>query len=69
MKYNEDKILKECLDYIKSSYGQHYAQVKEGVQVQDLLRSCGIIKIFAKQMQLNILQGLVKRMVEIGLTY
>ena len=48
MKYNEDKILKECLDYIKSTYGQHYAQVKEGVQVQDLLRSCGIDKDFCE---------------------
>ena len=32
MKYNEDKILKECLDYIKSTYGQHYAQVSKGTQ-------------------------------------
>tara|TARA_E500000318_G_C3364356_1_gene135940 strand:+ start:197 stop:472 length:276 start_codon:yes stop_codon:yes gene_type:complete len=48
MKYNEDKILKECLDYIKSTYGQHYAQVKEGVQVQDLLRSVGIDKDFCQ---------------------
>ena len=48
MKYNEDIILKEIGDYIKSTYGQHYAQVKEGVQVQDLLRSCGIDKDFCQ---------------------
>ena len=48
MKYNEDKILKEIETYIKSTYGQHYAQVKEGVQVQDLLRSCGIDKDFCQ---------------------
>jgi len=48
MKYNEDVILKEIGDYIKSTYGQHYAQVKEGVQVQDLLRSCGIDKDFCQ---------------------
>tara|TARA_B100001094_G_scaffold174924_1_gene169102 strand:+ start:427 stop:702 length:276 start_codon:yes stop_codon:yes gene_type:complete len=48
MKYNEDKILKEVGDYIKSTYGEHYAQVKEGVQVQDLLRSCGIDKDFCQ---------------------
>ena len=48
MKYNEDKILKEIGDYVKSTYGQHYAQVKEGVQVQDLLRSCGIDKDFCQ---------------------
>jgi hypothetical protein len=46
MKYNEDKILKEIGDYIQSTYGQHYAQVQDGVQVQDLLRSCGIDKDF-----------------------
>ena len=48
MKYNEDKILKEVGDYIKSTYGQHYAQVKGGVQVQDLLRSVGIDKDFCQ---------------------
>ena len=69
MKYNEDVILKEIGDYIKSTYGQHYAQVKEGVQVQDLLRSCGIDKDFVKPMQSNTLQGLVKRMVVIDKTY
>ena len=54
MKYNEDKILKEIGDYIKSTYGQHYAQVSKGTQVQDLLRDMELIKIFVKQMQLNI---------------
>ncbi len=48
LKYNEDKILKEIGDYIKSTYGQHYAQVKEGVQVQDLLRSIGVDKDFCQ---------------------
>ena len=48
MKYNEDKILKEIGDYIQSTYGQHYAQVSDGVQVQDLLRSCGIDKDFCQ---------------------
>ena len=55
MKYNEDKILNEIGDYIKSTYGQHYSQVKEGVQVQDLLRSCGIDKDFC---QLNSIKYL-----------
>ena len=30
MKYNEDKILEEVLNYIKGTYGQHYAQVSDG---------------------------------------
>ena len=46
MKYNEDKILKEIGDYIKSTYGQHYVKVSKGTQVQDLLRDIGIDKDF-----------------------
>ena len=48
MKYNEDKILKEIETYIKNTYGQHYAQVSKGTQVQDLLRSVGIDKDFCQ---------------------
>ena len=29
MKYNEDKILKEIGDYIKSTYGEHYSTGKK----------------------------------------
>ncbi len=47
-KYNEDKILKEIGDYIKGTYGQHYAQVSKGTQVQDLLRDIGIDKDFCQ---------------------
>ncbi len=48
MKYNEDKILKEIGDYIKSTYGEHYATIKNGTQVQDLLRDVGIDKDFCQ---------------------
>ena len=46
MKYNEDKILKEIGDYIKSTYGQHYSTGKDGFQVQDLFKTLGIGKAF-----------------------
>ena len=46
MKYNEDKILKEIGDYIKSTYGQHYSTGKDGFQVQDLFKTLGIGKDF-----------------------
>lgn len=42
MKFNEDKILKEVQNYIKSTYGQHYSSGKEGIQTLDLLKSIGI---------------------------
>jgi hypothetical protein len=42
MKYNEDKILKEIFDYIKSTYGQHYSTGKGGFQVQDLFKIASV---------------------------
>lgn len=47
-KYNEDRILDEIYKYIQSTYGEHYAQDPKGIQVQDLLRSCGIDKEFCQ---------------------
>ena len=46
MKYNEDKILKEIGDYIKSTYGQHYSSDQKGFQVLDLLKTLKIGKDF-----------------------
>ena len=69
MKYNEDKILIEIGDYIKGTYGQHYAQVSKGTQVQDLLRDIGIDKDFCQANAINICVGLVKKMAEIEKTY
>ena len=46
MKYNEDKILKEVGDYIKSTYGQHYSSDQKGFQVLDLLKTLKIGKDF-----------------------
>lgn len=47
MKYNEDKILKEVLEYIKTTYSKHYSTTKEGFQVQDILRHLKIDKDFS----------------------
>ena len=47
MTYNEDKILKEVLDYVKGTYSKHYSTTKEGFQVQDLLRHLKIDKDFS----------------------
>tara|TARA_B100000959_G_C14862643_1_gene574899 strand:+ start:420 stop:716 length:297 start_codon:yes stop_codon:yes gene_type:complete len=47
MKYNEDKILKEVLEYIKGTYSKHYSVDKDGFQVQDLLRHLNIDKDFS----------------------
>ena len=41
-KYNEDTILDDLVEYIKSTYGQHYADGESGLQIQDLFHSIGI---------------------------
>ena len=48
MKYNEDKILKEVIDYIEKTYTQHYSVDKSGFQVQDMLRHLDIDKDFCQ---------------------
>ncbi|SVA02703.1 uncharacterized protein METZ01_LOCUS55557 [marine metagenome] len=47
MKYKEDKILNEVLEYIKTTYSKHYSTTKEGFQVQDILRHLDIDKDFS----------------------
>lgn len=44
MKYNEDKILEEVLQYIKGTYSEHYA--KDGFQLQDAFKNIGVDKAF-----------------------
>ena len=48
MKYNEDKILKEVIDYIEKTYSEHYSVDKSGFQVQDMLRHLDIDKDFCQ---------------------
>ena len=62
MKYNEDKILKEIGDYIKSTYGEHYSTGKGGFQVLDLLKTLKIGKDFVMLTQSNICVDMAKRM-------
>ena len=40
-KYNEDNLLDDSFEYIKSTYGQHYVGNKE-IQTIDLRESMGI---------------------------
>ena len=48
MKFNEDKICKEILEYIESTYDQHYSAGNDGFQVQDLFKTLGIGKDFCQ---------------------
>ena len=48
MKVNEDKIVKEINDYIKSTYGEHYSTRQDGFQVMDMIKQLGIDKDFCQ---------------------
>ena len=44
MKYNEEEILKQVIEYIKSTYNQHYSTDGKGLQAMDIFRNLGIDK-------------------------
>ena len=44
MKYNEKQILKEVIEYISSTYNQHYSTDGKGLQAMDIFRNLGIDK-------------------------
>lgn len=48
MKYNEEQTVMELLDYIKSTYGQHYVDNKQNIQIQDVFDSIDIAEDFAR---------------------
>ena len=43
MKYNEEEILKQVIEYIKSTYNQHYSTDGKGLQgTMDIFRNMDI---------------------------
>ena len=48
MKYNEDQIMTNINQYIRSTYDEHYSVDKSGFQVQDMLRHLDIDKDFCQ---------------------
>ena len=48
LKYSEDVILDEVIEYIKTTYTQHYVGNSEGIQTIDLLDSIGIAEHFCQ---------------------
>ena len=48
MKYNEDQIMTNINNYIRSTYNKHYSVDKSGFQVQDMLRHLDIDKDFCQ---------------------
>ena len=47
-KYDEDKILQEVHDYIKSTYGEHYAGGDQNIQIQDVFEQMDISEEFTR---------------------
>ena len=48
MKYNEDQIMTNINNYIRTTYNEHYSVDKSGFQVQDMLRHLDIDKDFCQ---------------------
>jgi hypothetical protein len=52
-KYNEEKIVRELLDYIRGTYNQHYSAGDDKIQTLDLIEACGDGEAFCRS---NILK-------------
>jgi hypothetical protein len=52
-KYNEEEIVKELLEYIRSTYRQHYSKGDDKIQTLDLIEACGDGESFCRS---NILK-------------
>ena len=48
MKYNEEEILKQVIEYIKSTYNQHYSTDGKGLQAMDIFRNMDIDMDFSQ---------------------
>ena len=47
-KYNEEKIVKELLEYIRGTYNQHYSAGDDKIQTLDLIEACGDGEAFCR---------------------
>jgi hypothetical protein len=52
-KYNEEKIVKELLEYVRGTYNQHYSAGDDKIQTLDLIEACGDGEAFCRS---NILK-------------
>ncbi len=48
MKYNEEEILKQVIEYIKSTYNQHYSTDGKGLQAMGIFRNMDIDMDFSQ---------------------
>lgn len=53
LKYNEEEILNELLEYIRGTYNQHYSAGESKIQTLDLIEACGDGEAFCRS---NILK-------------
>jgi len=57
MKYNEEEILQEIIEYIESTYNQHYSTDGKGLQAMDIFRNMDTDKDFC---QSNAIKYLIR---------
>lgn len=61
MKYNEEEINKQVLEYISSTYNGHYTNDENNIQTIDLIRSIGDGEPFCRSSALKYLSRLGKK--------
>lgn len=61
LKYNEDSISKEVLDYISSTYNGHYTSDESNVQTIDLIHANGDSEAFCKSNAIKYLSRFKKK--------
>jgi hypothetical protein len=60
-RYNEDKMIQEISEYIKSTYGQHYVAEANGAQVIDIWEANGSLETTARDTAIKYLARFGKK--------
>ena len=60
-RYNEDKIIEEIAEYVKSTYGQHYVAESKGSQVIDIWEASGSLESTARDTAIKYLMRFGKK--------
>ena len=61
MKYNEEEILKQVIEYIKSTYNEHYSTDGKGLQAMDIFRNMNTDKDFCQSNAIKYLSRFGKK--------
>ena len=61
LKYNEDKIIAELLEYIKGTYSEHYVGKENQIQIFDVYESLGSLDTTSRDTSIKYLMRYGKK--------